>query len=92
MSDAAVEYDRVAYPGSPIESAFVPRLAAAAILNGHPAPAVEGSRVLDIGCGDGHNIIAMAVSLPGTVSSASTSPLSPSHAARPKSGLSAFLM
>lgn len=58
-------YDSVAYPSFSFSVTHPDRLAAMAILHGlSPAP-VEQSRVLEIGCNDGANIIPMAYAIPG---------------------------
>lgn len=59
-------YDAVRYPTYPRIETHPDRLAAVAILHGmKPAP-VTASRVLEIGCGDGGNLIPMAYFLPGS--------------------------
>jgi methyltransferase-like protein len=65
MSDVAqTEYDAVAYPSGLYPQTHPNRLAANATLLGlDPAP-VETCRVLEIGCGDGTNLLTMAFSLP----------------------------
>jgi methyltransferase-like protein/protein-L-isoaspartate O-methyltransferase len=58
-------YDDVPYPGAPFAQTRPERLAAAALLFGlEPAPP-EGCRVLELGCGDGENLVPMALALPG---------------------------
>jgi methyltransferase-like protein/cyclopropane fatty-acyl-phospholipid synthase-like methyltransferase len=58
-------YDAVAYPGYAYAQTHPDRLATqAALLGLHPAP-VDRCRVLEIGCGDGGNLIPMALGLPG---------------------------
>ena len=57
-------YDEVIYPAYPILYTHPDRLATVASLFGmKPAP-VEQCRVLEIGCSDGANLMAMAVGLP----------------------------
>lgn len=57
-------YDEVAYPSSPFRQTHPSRLAVPAILLGlEPAP-VHRCRVLEIGCGEGGNLIPMAVNYP----------------------------
>jgi SAM-dependent methyltransferase len=59
-------YDEVAYPGRVFSATQPDRLAAIALLHGlGPAP-VEACRILELGCGDGTNLIAMAHAWPGT--------------------------
>jgi methyltransferase-like protein len=60
----AKAYDEVPYPGRAYQQTHPDRLATMATLFGmQPAP-VERCRVLEIGCGDGANLIGMAFSLP----------------------------
>jgi methyltransferase-like protein len=57
-------YDEVLYPSSCFVQTHPDRLATLAILFGmKPAP-VEHCRVLELGCGDGINLLAMAFNLP----------------------------
>ena len=57
-------YDEVSYPSYPFPQSHPDRLAVLATLFGmKPAP-VEDCRVLEIGCGDGANLIPMALLLP----------------------------
>jgi SAM-dependent methyltransferase len=57
-------YDLIPYSSHPMAQTHPDRLAALAILFGmEPAP-VARCRVLEIGCGDGANLIPMALSLP----------------------------
>jgi SAM-dependent methyltransferase len=60
----ATRYDRVPYPGHPFAQTHPDRLATVATLFGlHPAhPAA--CRVLELGCGDGGNLVPMAYALP----------------------------
>ncbi|MEO8368813.1 MAG: class I SAM-dependent methyltransferase [Candidatus Solibacter sp.] len=59
-------YDRVLYPNTPFRQTHPDRLAAMAILFGmEPAP-VRACRVLEVGCGDGGNLIPMAFENPGS--------------------------
>src|SRR5687767_6087963 len=60
-SDAArASYDALPYPGHAFPQSHPGRMAAQATLRGlHPAP-VERARVLELGCGDGSNLIPMA--------------------------------
>jgi SAM-dependent methyltransferase len=57
-------YDRVPYPTTTYTQTHVRRLAAIARLFGVNAPDVRTSRVLEIGCGEGVNLIGMAIDLP----------------------------
>jgi tRNA G46 methylase TrmB len=57
-------YDNVPYPSAPYPQTHPDRLATMATLFGmRPAP-VERCRVLELGCNDGSNLIAMAYGLP----------------------------
>src|SRR5262245_18798707 len=65
-SQAADSYDRVAYIGYPFAQTHPERLATLATLFGlQPAP-VSNCRVLELGAGDGGNLIPMAFTLPGS--------------------------
>ncbi len=58
-------YDTVAYPAGLFRKTLPQRLAVMATLHGlKPAP-VQTARVLEIGCGDGVNVLAMAAAYPG---------------------------
>jgi cyclopropane fatty-acyl-phospholipid synthase-like methyltransferase len=59
-------YDEVSYPGFPFSRTHPDRLATIATLFGmKPAP-VENCRVLELGCGDGGNLLPMAFGLRGS--------------------------
>jgi len=59
-------YDEVLYPGYPYAQTHPDRLATLGTLFGmNPAP-VDRCRVLEIGCGNGANLIPMAHGLPGS--------------------------
>ncbi len=65
-SSAGTPYDSVPYPQAVFGQTHPDRLATIATLHGlTPAP-VERCRVLELGCGDGTNLIAMAYALPGS--------------------------
>jgi methyltransferase-like protein/ubiquinone/menaquinone biosynthesis C-methylase UbiE len=57
-------YDNVAYPSFPINYTHPDRLATVATLFGMKPVPVEKCRVLELGCSDGANLLAMAVGLP----------------------------
>jgi tRNA G46 methylase TrmB len=57
-------YDEVLYPGDALAQAHPDRLATLATLFGISAPSVETARVLELGCGDGLNLISIAHGLP----------------------------
>lgn len=59
-------YDAVSYPGSPFSQTHPDRLATIAALYGLAAAPPERCRVLELGCGDGGNLIPMAYVLPGS--------------------------
>lgn len=59
-------YDAVSYPGSPFSQTHPDRLATIAALYGLKAAPPENCRVLELGCGDGGNLIPMAYVLPGS--------------------------
>ena len=58
------DYDRVAYPSQPIRQTHPERLAAAAVLLDAPYVPMARARVLEIGCGEGGNIVPLAVAYP----------------------------
>jgi SAM-dependent methyltransferase len=61
----STSYDAVAYPGFAFPNTHPAHLAAQATLHGlTPAP-VHNCRVLEIGCGEGANLIPMAYAIPG---------------------------
>ena len=57
-------YDEIPYPGSPYSQTHPDRVATLAVLFGMTPAAVERCRVLELGCGDGGNLIPMAFGLP----------------------------
>ncbi|HKR11875.1 MAG TPA: class I SAM-dependent methyltransferase [Pyrinomonadaceae bacterium] len=59
-------YNQVTYPNFAFPQTHPDRLASLATLFGMTPAAVEGCRVLELGCGDGGNLIPMAFSLPGS--------------------------
>ncbi len=60
-------YDVVLYPGYALAQAHPDRLATLATLLGMAPTDVPHSRVLEIGCGDGLNLISVALGLPEAV-------------------------
>ncbi|HQQ77723.1 MAG TPA: class I SAM-dependent methyltransferase [Thermoanaerobaculia bacterium] len=58
-------YDAVSYPGSPFSQTHPDRLATIAALYGLKAAPPGSCRVLELGCGNGANLIPMAYGLPG---------------------------
>lgn len=59
-------YDAVPYPGQAFAQTHPDRLATHAALFGLDAAPPADCRVLEIGCGDGGNLLPMAVALPGS--------------------------
>src|SRR5689334_11217658 len=59
-------YDEVLYRGRAFPQTHPDRLATIARLFGMCPPPVEACRVLELGCGDGGNLIPMAYALPGS--------------------------
>ncbi|MEM1297207.1 MAG: class I SAM-dependent methyltransferase, partial [Verrucomicrobiota bacterium] len=57
-------YDQIPYRGFPRRHSHPELLAAHATIFGLSPQAVESSRILEIGCGDGANLISIAASLP----------------------------
>ena len=62
--DRPSQYDVVPYPSHAYPETHPDRLKVMAVLFGLDPPPVETSRILEIGCGDGSNIIPIAFSLP----------------------------
>jgi SAM-dependent methyltransferase len=62
---SASAYDEVRYSNYPYAQTHPDRLATVAALHGLPSPDPASARVLEIGCGAGGNLIAMAVATPG---------------------------
>ncbi|MCC6383170.1 MAG: class I SAM-dependent methyltransferase [Dehalococcoidia bacterium] len=63
-SDLAQRYDAIPYPTAPQPATHPDHLAVVARLCGLETAPVESARVLEIGCGDGQNILSLAVALP----------------------------
>ena len=59
-------YDEVPYPNTPLTVAHPDRLAALGTLHGLTPPPSERCRVLEVGCGAGGSLIALALTLPGS--------------------------
>jgi SAM-dependent methyltransferase len=67
MSTPAVNaYDRVAYRTLPTPQTHPDRLATIALLHGMAPRPIDRCRVLELGCGDGSNLIPRAYGLPGS--------------------------
>src|SRR5260370_6927358 len=58
-------YDEIPYPGICYSQTHPEHLAVMAILFGMAPAPIKRCRVLEIGCGDGGNLIPMAFGLPG---------------------------
>ena len=58
-------YDEVRYSSYPYALTHPDRLATVAALHGLPSPDPGTARVLEIGCGAGGNLLAMAAATPG---------------------------
>ncbi|MBA3504971.1 MAG: methyltransferase regulatory domain-containing protein [Betaproteobacteria bacterium] len=63
-ADLAEKYDTVAYVGQPNPLTHPAHLATVATLFGLAPPSVDTCRVLEVGCGDGANLLPMAMALP----------------------------
>jgi len=63
-ADPGSLYDAVAYPARELAQSHPGRLAAIARLHGLPAPPPSGCSLLEVGCSDGGNLLAMAAALP----------------------------
>jgi SAM-dependent methyltransferase len=59
-------YNRTLYVGRPCATSHPARIRAIAQAMGVAAPPLEHARILEIGCGDGGNLIPMAAAWPGT--------------------------
>lgn len=60
----ATEYDELPYDSQSIPHTAPEQLAVVSLLHGGPVPPVRGARVLEIGCGDGANLLALAAHRP----------------------------
>ena len=58
-------YDEVPYPGHPFAQTHPDRLASLGRIYGLDCPAPSSCRLLELGCGDGGNLLPMACALPG---------------------------
>lgn len=59
-------YDAIRYPGLPYADTHPDRLAAAATFYGMTPASPEHCRVLEVGCGDGGNLVPIAYGLPAS--------------------------
>lgn len=64
MDMTATTYDTILYPGQVLAQAHPDRLATLAGLFGLSVPKLETCRILELGCGDSLNLIAIALNLP----------------------------
>jgi SAM-dependent methyltransferase len=58
-------YDEVPYEGQPIPATAPLALSLASRAHGGPVPRLQGARVLELGCGDGANLVPLAFHHPG---------------------------
>jgi SAM-dependent methyltransferase len=56
----SLDYETVPYRGYPISATAPARMALAALAQGGPVASLEAPRVLEIGCGDGANLLPLA--------------------------------
>ena len=61
---AVSAYDEVPYDCQPIPCTAPEQLAVTSLLHGGPCPPVRDARVLEIGCGDGANLLSLAFHRP----------------------------
>jgi SAM-dependent methyltransferase len=66
MSSSATAYDQLRYPGKFYPQTTPDRMAAMAILHGFQPARVDNCRVLELGCGEGANLVALAYALPNS--------------------------
>jgi methyltransferase-like protein/2-polyprenyl-3-methyl-5-hydroxy-6-metoxy-1,4-benzoquinol methylase len=64
MEQATTPYDEFPYPGRPFAQSHPDRLATVGVLLGMQPADIETCRVLELGCGDGGNLLPMAAELP----------------------------
>lgn len=57
-------YDQLEYPGHAVRETHPDHVGGLALLHGLDPPGVRTCRVLELGCGDGANLVPMAYSLP----------------------------
>lgn len=56
----SLDYESVPYRGHPITATAPARMTLASLAHGGPRPSLEAPRVLEIGCGDGANLLPLA--------------------------------
>jgi SAM-dependent methyltransferase len=59
-------YDKVAYPSIVFEHIRPDQIGAVAALHGVPQPNIANCRVLELGCGDGANLLSIAYTMPNS--------------------------
>lgn len=64
--DSENEYDRLPYPSATFPQTSPERLSTIATLYGVDAPPTDRCSVLELGCGDGTNLLAQAYAFPGS--------------------------
>jgi len=62
----ATAYDRISYPGHPFVETHPDRLATLGALFGMSPTPLDACRVLELGCGDGANLLPVAFQWPGS--------------------------
>jgi|GEM_PF-728980 len=62
--DVAAQYDAVPYEGKTFSHTSISRLAGIALAAGLTPPPAKTAQVLEIGCGDGGNLLSMATAFP----------------------------
>lgn len=60
VDDAGAPYDALPYRSSPLEWTAPERLALVSLLHGGPRVPLASPRMLELGCGDGSNLLALA--------------------------------
>ena len=65
-ASSSTSYDEIRYPGLPYADTHPNRLAAVATFYGMNPASPERCRVLEVGCGDGGNLVPMAYALPAS--------------------------
>jgi SAM-dependent methyltransferase len=60
------DYDRIAYECCPIAETSAAQMSLASWLHGGPRTVTDNYRMLEVGCGDGANLLAMAFHQPGS--------------------------
>ncbi len=60
MTSQETTYDEIPYPNAPLDYCHPRRLQAVAAMFGLKAPPMETARVLELGCGDGSNLLPQA--------------------------------